>query len=236
MLSVRTREVPDPTSTPGLRSVRIAGLRGTERTRAAIRLRPPGSCWLFLGIAGPAAASILGLGSLRASPLNLPNASFESPPTAFVNPQVDSWQKTPKPFWYDESSGYLWSQLTGAFVNTAAGSADHIDNVDGNQAAFLFAVPEVGLFQDYDSIGGTNLTPVHAFEAIFQTGKAYSLSVGVIGGGGGMTNGASLQIGLYYRDAAGAQVTLVATNVTYSPADFPTTTHFVDVISAIRAI
>ena len=33
----------------------------------------------------------------------VPNASFESPLTPFVDTRIDSWQKTPKPFWYDES-------------------------------------------------------------------------------------------------------------------------------------
>ena len=53
-----------------------------------------------------------------------------------------------------------------------------------------------------------------------------------------MTNGVSLQASLYYRDASGGQVTVAATNVTYSPADFPTTTHFVNVgfeSAAVRA-
>ena len=170
--------------------------------------------------------------------IEIPNASFELPVTAFVDPFVGSWQKTPKPFWYDESGGYFWTQLTGAFANTAPGSADHIDNMDGNQAVFVFAVPEVGLFQDYDSVGGTNSAPEHAYNAVFEVGKAYDLSVGLIGGGGGMTNGVSLQVGLYYRDAAGGRVTVAATNMTYSPANFPTTTHFVDVTvqsAAVRA-
>ncbi len=130
-----------------------------------------------------AAAWAATAGALRASTTYVPNGSFESPATAFVETQVDSWQKTAKPFWYDESSGYLWSQLTGVFANSAATSADHIDNMDGNQGLFLFAVPQVGLFQDYASIGGSNSVPDHAFSARFEPGKSYDLTVGVIGGG-----------------------------------------------------
>ncbi len=128
----------------------------------------------------------------------------------------------------DESGGFLWTQLTGVFANTAAGSADHIDNMDGNQAVWVFAVPEVGLFQDYDSIGGTNSAPEHAFNAAFEVGKAYNLRVGLIGGGGGMTNGASLELSLYYRDAASNQVIVAATSVTNTPDVFSNQTHLID--------
>jgi hypothetical protein len=43
-------------------------------------------------------------------------------------------------------------------------------------------VPEAAVFQDYDSIYGTNTTPSHAFNAKFNVNSAYSLTVGVIGG------------------------------------------------------
>jgi hypothetical protein len=53
--------------------------------------------------------------SLRAGPIEIPNGSFESPETPFAEPGLDSWEKTPKPFWYDEGGGGLWIQLTGVF-------------------------------------------------------------------------------------------------------------------------
>ena len=158
----------------------------------------------------------------------VPNGSFELPVTTYADPQIDSWQKTPKPAWYDESGGYAWAQLTGVFLNSSVTNVDHIDNSEGNQALFLFAVPQVALFQDYDSVGGTNATPTHAFDAIFEVGKAYALTVGVIAGGGGMTGGANLEVSLYYREGATNRTTVAATNVTYSSSVFSNNTHFID--------
>jgi hypothetical protein len=169
-----------------------------------------------------------GHGSLRGQTITVPNGSFESPVTLFVTNQVDSWQKTPKPFWYDESGGYLWDQLTGLFTNTSPTNSDHIDNCDGAQAIYVFAVPQVGFLQDYDSIDSTHTTPTHDFDVRFEVGNSYRLIVGVIGGAFGMTNGASLELSLYYRDGLSNQVTVAATNIVYTPTAFPTTTHFVD--------
>ncbi len=173
-------------------------------------------------------ALVAGLGPLRADTIPVPNGSFESPTTPYADPRIDSWQKTPKPVWYDESGGALWDQLTGQFKNTDPGSADHIDNVDGNQALFLFAVPEVGLFQDYDSTDWSHPTPTHAFDVRFEVGRSYRLTIGAIGGGGNMTNGVTLQLSLYYRDAASNQVTVAATTITNTPAVFTNTTHLID--------
>ena len=43
-----------------------------------------------------------------------------------------------------------------------------------------------------------------------------------------MTNGATLELSLYYRDAASNIVTVAATTVTHSTAAFPTNTHLTD--------
>lgn len=162
----------------------------------------------------------------------VPNNSFESQiagPPFGVNNNIDSWQKSPKPDWFDEStSGILWTQLTGNFVNTPPTSPDHIDNVDGNQAVYLFAVPTVALFQDYNSTDWNHTMPTHAFNATYEAGKSYQLTVGVIGGGGGMTPGSILQLSLYYRDASNNIVTIAATNIVYTTEAFPTTTHLID--------
>ena len=166
--------------------------------------------------------------NLRASTIDIPNASFELPEVVFVQPIVDSWQNSPKPDWYDESREGPWSQQTGVFKNTASTSANHIDNCDGNQALWLFANPDAGLFQDDESVGGTNTTPTHTFDATFDIGKSYRLTVGVIGGGGGMLEGATLEMSLYYRDAASNMVTVAATSITNTQAIFPTNTHLVD--------
>ena len=164
----------------------------------------------------------------RAGAITIPNNSFESPATPFVSINIDSWQKSPQPDWYQTNGGYLWTQLTGIFKNTAPGSSDHIDNCDGNQALWLFAVPEVALFQDYDSIDWQNLPPNHQFNATFTPGKSYHLTVGVIGSGGGMALGATLELSLYYRDAASNQIVVGVTTLTNDPSVFSNTTHLVD--------
>src|SRR5580765_1095809 len=110
-------------------------------------------------VLGGVAALAASTSPLRAGSITVPNGSFESPATSFVSINIDSWQKNPKPDWYVESGGFLWSQLTGIFKNTSAGSSDHLDNCDGNQALWLFAVPEVALFQDYNSIDWSNSVP-----------------------------------------------------------------------------
>lgn len=168
--------------------------------------------------------------------LYVPNASFESPVvppvSPYAQPDMDYWQKSPQPGWYDPSQNYdtPWDDLMGTFYNAPFPST-FIDNCDGNQAAFLFASPDVALFQDYDSIYGTNTTPSHAFNAKYNVNHAYSLMVGVIGGVNGappLYIGATLQLGLYYRDAASNMVTVAATTITNGTSLFPTNTHFVD--------
>jgi hypothetical protein len=165
----------------------------------------------------------------------IPNASFESPLTVYADPRIDSWQKTPKPFWYDESQG-PWDQLTGSFKNPDPGSPDHIHNCDGDQAIWVFAVPEAGLFQDYETMDWDDPAPTHAFDARYEVGKSYQLTVGVIGGGGGMREGVSLQASLYYQDAASNRVTVAATNIVYSRAQFPDTTNFVEIELRLPAV
>lgn len=181
-------------------------------------------------------AAALSNGPLFAGALSVPNASFESPVTPFVSTQIDAWQKAPKPDWYDETGGFLWDQLAGLFKNTPAGSADHIENCDGAQAIWLFAVPEVALFQDYDSVDWNDSSPSHAFDARFEVGKSYRLTVGVIGTGGNMLEGVPLEIGFYYRDAAGNPVIVASTTISNSAAVFPDRNHFVDFAVAVPAV
>ena len=179
-----------------------------------------------------AAAGLLALSgwalSLRAGPVPVPNASFESPVTTYVDTRIDSWQKTPKPSWYVETQPGEWDQLVGLFLNTPPNDPRHIDNCDGTQAIWLFAVPEAGLFQDYDSTDGTNTTPTHAFDAKFEVGKSYELAVGVVRGEAPMAEGATLEISLYYRDGASNQLTVAATTITNTSTLFSNITHLVD--------
>jgi hypothetical protein len=163
----------------------------------------------------------------------IPNYSFESPavpPTApYASPEIEDWQKSDQPAWYDPSQNAdtPWAYLMGCFYNVPF-PGQFIDNCDGNQAMFLFALPEAALFQDYDSVSGTNTTPTHALDAKFTVGRTYTLTAGVIGGGGGMKPGATLELGLYYRDTASNMVTVASTIITNSTDAFPTNTHFVD--------
>jgi hypothetical protein len=131
-----------------------------------------------------------------------------------VNVDIDYWQKSSKPWWYDESGGYLWIQLTGAFLNVPPEDPDYIDNCDGSQAVWLFAVPEVELFQD--------------LEETFEVGQSYHLTVGIFGGGGNMADDVPIEIRLYYRDAENNKVTVEATTFTYD-ADAGYFKHFTDV-------
>ena len=175
-------------------------------------------------------------GVVQAGPINVPGGSFESPATLYVSINIDSWQKTPKPDGYVEGGGFLWTQLTGLFKNTPASSANHIDNCDGNQVMWLFAVPEVGLFQDRDSLDWNDETPTHEFTARFEAGCSYQLTAGVSGFGGGMLEGATLELGLYYRDAASNRVTVAATTVTNSLTVFSNNTHLIDYAVSVPTV
>lgn len=166
--------------------------------------------------------------ALPAAIVYVPNGSFEAPDTPFADPRIDAWQDNPKPDWYNETNSGPWDQLTGVFENPDPSSPSYIDNMHGTQAAFLFAVPQAGMFQDYNSIDWAHPTPTHEFNARFQVGKSYRLTVGVIGGGGGMLDGASLGISLYYRDGSN-MVTVAMSNVVHSSILFSNNTHFIDI-------
>jgi hypothetical protein len=164
-------------------------------------------------------------GWLRAATITIPNSSFESPiapPPAYANPLIDSWQQVPDPSLQENGSG--------VFSNIVPG-VPGIDNCDGNQAAFLFATPGFAIFQDYDSIDWSNAAPTHAFTATYEVGKAYSLTVGVLGGTNltfPMQEGTTLELDLYYRDAASNIVTAAGTTITNSGALFSVSNHLVD--------
>ncbi len=209
--------------------------RGVSQAAASVR-----RCICVSACATALLAWAAGQGVLQAETIAVPNGSFESPtpPPGFpVNTSIDSWQETPQPGWYDPDvfGGVTWDQLTGVFPNTAPGEPNHIDNLDGSQAAYLFAVPGAGLFQDYSSTDWNHPSPLHLFDAKFQLGMAYNLTVGVLGGSG-MTDGASLQLSFYYRDAGNNPVTIASTDVTYSLANFPTITQLHDYQVSLPAV
>jgi hypothetical protein len=186
---------------------------------------------LALGLLALAASTA----ALRGATIPIPNGSFETPlaprEQPYAMPDMAAWQKSLQPFWYDPAQNFNtpWETLMGTFFN--APISTYIDNCDGAQAAFFFALPEIALFQDYDSLDGTNTTPSHAFDARFNVNNAYRLTIGVIGGVYGyppLYQGATLELSLYYRDASGNKVTVASTTVTNSAQLFPTNTHFVD--------
>jgi hypothetical protein len=156
----------------------------------------------------------------------VPNYSFELPDigtnSPYAAPVFDSWEESPQPDWYNPTNfgGSPWSDLFGTFynlpdfTNAMATNSSYIYNCDGVQAAFLFAIPQVAIFQDIN--------------ATFNVGKGYTLTVGMIGGGGGMADGSTFQLSLYYLDGSSNMDTVAMTTVTNTPANFPTDTHFVD--------
>ena len=181
------------------------------------------------------ALAVLAVGSAAsvAASIPVPNGSFESQLAPvnypYITTLIDSWQKAPKPGWFDEAAtGIYWDQTAGLFQNTPAGLPNHIDNMDGNQGMYFLALPQVAVFQDYDTIAWNQASPSHAFNATYEPGNLYQLTVGVIGGFGGMPAGTSLELALYYRDAGNNPVTVASTPVVFSPGLFPNTTHFLD--------
>ena len=164
---------------------------------------------------------ILCMGIVQAQPLSVPNHSFESPSTAFVANNFDSWQKTTRPAYFDfieQTYGYSWNQMSGVFAGTGA-----YGNLHGSQAAYLFSFPQVGLFQDYDSMDYNDAVPTHDFNAAFEVGKSYTFTLGVFGKGfsGNMTDGSMLGLSLYYRDGLNMVTVGAPTIITYSAAGFP---------------
>jgi hypothetical protein len=174
---------------------------------------------------------------LPAATIYVPNGSFESPATLFVDPRIDSWQKAPQPASFDTNLFGVWDNLAGVFLNTAPTNADRIDNADGNQLAYVFAYPQVAIFQDYSSTDWSNSTPTHAFNARFETGKAYKLTVGITSSSQEPLNpGATLQLSLYYRDSSGNPITVAASTVTYSTNVFTNLTHLLDFSLTVPAV
>jgi hypothetical protein len=169
-----------------------------------------------------------------AATLPVPNASFETPaapgPPFFAGPLIDYWNETPQPAYYTTNfSTFPWYDMVGQFTNDP-GDGAFIVNCDGGQAGFLQSLPQVGIYQDYNSFSTlTQFAPSHAFNAKFQPGKFYSLTAGIIGDNPeGLPPGATLQMSLYYRDVSNNMVTIASTTITNSTNVFPDNLHFLD--------
>src|SRR6266403_4854313 len=133
--------------------------------------------------------------TLHAASIIVPNSSFESPNTlpAGVSTSIDSWQKAPKPAYFDEATfGFQWVQTAGIFYDN-----NPYANHDGIQCAYMLSFPGVTLFQDASS--GLNAT--------YGIGQSYTMTLGVFGKS--MTpNVNSLRLSLYYRDAGNNVITI----------------------------
>lgn len=189
-------------------------IHASTHASACAHLRAP------IAIAAGLATLIAGVGGLQAQPINIPNSSFESQSAVGypfeTNPNVDSWQKIAEPGYFASVSGgqIPWIGTAGAFIDN-----NPYGNRLGTQAGYILAFPQVTLFQDYDS------SPTHDFNATFEVGKAYNLTIGVFGKGSSapIAPGSTLELSLYYRNGLGDKVTVGSTVVTYSPGAFPVT-------------
>ncbi len=157
--------------------------------------------------------------SAWAGPIVVPNGSFESPATSSVDVRIDHWQKTDQPVWWDPNAYGPWDQLVGSFINLEPGTAQHIVNMDGSQAIWVFANPGAGLFQDYAATDWAGTTG--AFTAAYEVGNAYDLKVGMlVGTAFPMEPGSVLEVSLYYRQPSSERVTIASTMVTNRPGTF----------------
>jgi hypothetical protein len=104
-----------------------------------------------------------------AAPVTVLNHSFESPTVTLAqvaSPFVDNWVTDgPSKQEFPPGSGFFVNVGTGIFPNTPAVNPDHIDNVDGNQAAFI--ATQTG--NEFTQVLGQN----------FAAGQAYTLTTAV---------------------------------------------------------
>src|SRR5215831_12023498 len=124
-----------------------------------------------------AACALAGAG--HSAELYVPNGSFETPPTTNVDIRTDFWQDQPQSPFFDPSQfgGQPWATLMGRFSNTDPTNFDHIVNMDGTQAAYIFTFPGAGLLQDFTSVDWSGTTN-HTFNAKFDVGRTYHLTAG----------------------------------------------------------
>lgn len=175
---------------------------------------------------GTAALALVGAltmsDSASAQSIYVPNHSFESPSAEGMpfdtNPTLDSWQKIAEPDFYQFLGEGIppWYGTAGAFANVSMYNPTPYGNVDGAQAGYILMVPGVTLFQDYST------TP--EFDAVFEVGKAYTLTIGLFAKSsfGTIPEGSTLELSLYYRDELNDNeiVTIASTVVSYDATTF----------------
>ncbi len=178
--------------------------------------------------------------------LYVPNFSFETPSIGtnfpYASPVLGSWAEAAQPAYYDPAyfGGAPWFELMGTFYNWpdpgAGTNSSYITNGNGVQSAFLFALPEVAIYQDYNSIGADATAPTHAFNSIYQPGKSYTMTVAVLGGGGGMAEGSAFALSFYYLvDTTNMQI-IASTLVANSAAQFPNDQGYADFSVTLPAV
>lgn len=157
---------------------------------------------------------------LHAGSINIPNYSFEGPvvpsdSTTGVISGFDFWQMTPEAQYFqflppEATFGRPWQAFSGVFKDVPDDPTLHISNIDGTQAALLFGLPEMGIFQTLSSV--------------YQVGQAYHLTIGLVGLGGGMEEGVPFGIQLYYLDGSN-KVIIDTKTVLHTPENFSSHTY-----------
>ncbi len=161
-------------------------------------------------------AAFLASLSIGAQNITVPNSSFEQviPPEAPAWPFFEEWQKFPKPAdWNEAVYGPFDDNSTGVFPNPPAGQFGHIENLAGNQAAYIFSVAGYGFFQ--------KLT------ASYQPNSIYTLTAALVGSAyRPLPAEGTLAISLFYSTPEGGKVA-IATRVVKG-SELASATHTTD--------
>ncbi len=107
---------------------------------------------------------------------------------------------------FQSQPGFHLGSIGRVFLNDPPPATDNITNLDGNQAAYVFGDQGMGLYQ---TLGST-----------YQVGASYQMTVGIVGQGGGMPDGAILQLVFYYLDAGGNMVPIATTTALENSVNF----------------
>jgi hypothetical protein len=158
-----------------------------------------------------ASAAVVACGSAaRATLIPILNGDFMLPDQStnygvYASADIASWLKAPMPDGYPGGT-LVWETTAGTFYNVAGPT--YITNLTSHQAAFLFAAPDVELYQD--------------LTATYEAGQSYHLAFGLIPSDGSIYTSA-IQVGtpidvvLYYREGT-ARVPVASVAVANSPA------------------
>ncbi len=182
-----------------------------------------------------AAAMVIGVLAVHADPIAIPNGDFLSPDANsgfYARPDIAVWQKATTPGWWVYGDG-AWDQTTGVFYNIDPTLIDptlentFIDNLVSAQAAFLFAQPEVELFQ--------------VIGAKFEVGNSYQLTFGMLSSTpatpftGAVKLGTEFDAVLYYLDDLNNRVA-VGTKTVVNSSSIANRTHLTEFVLDIPVV